>query len=53
MPFIYFIIRKRVFIVLWYVFIGWYMDEFGVESLRSEIGFVKITKVQVERIRIY
>lgn len=35
------------------LFIGWYMDEFGVESLRSKIGFVKITKVQVERTKEY
>ncbi len=35
------------------VSIGRYMDEFGVESLRNKIGFVKITKAQAERIKEY
>lgn len=33
--------------------LGGIWDEFGVESLRSKIGLVKITKVQVERIKIH
>lgn len=35
------------------VSIGRYIEEFGLESLRKKISFVKITKAQAERITEY
>ncbi|WP_455628438.1 STAS-like domain-containing protein [Parabacteroides chinchillae] len=35
------------------VSIGRYIDEFGVDSLKKKISFVKITKAQAERITEY
>lgn len=35
------------------VSIGRYIDEYGFDSLKNRISFVKITKAQAERIREY
>lgn len=35
------------------VSIGRYIDEFGLDSLRQKISFVKITKAQADRITEY
>lgn len=35
------------------VSIGQYMDEYGLDSLKNKISFVKITKAQAERIKEY
>lgn len=35
------------------VSIGRYMDDYGVDSLKTKISFAKITKAQAERIKEY